>query len=168
MELAVPTSQSLDIVLLRTFLEVVDRRGFALAANNLALTPPQSGAYQAPGTDSRRQNAFAAGTPKHPSNSRSVSPPTCSASRPRGAPTVFGKQCRRVGDDGELLWEELVWAAATAIELPAGEPLRWRCEPCVYREAAITASAPLRVPGAWCSRVPAWPAACPPRWPVSP
>lgn len=42
MELAVPTSQSLDIVLLRTFLEVVDSGGFALAADNLALTPPQS------------------------------------------------------------------------------------------------------------------------------
>ncbi len=39
MELAVPTSQSLDIVLLRTFLEVVDSGGFALAADNLALTP---------------------------------------------------------------------------------------------------------------------------------
>lgn len=55
---------------------------------------------------------------------------------------VFGKQCRRVGDDGELLWEEpLVWAAATAIELPAGEPLPLALfpEPCVYREAAITA-----------------------------
>lgn len=84
---------------------------------------------------------------------------------------VFGKQCRRVGDDGELLWEEpLVWAAATAIELPAGEPLPLALfpEPCVYREAAITALGALRVPGAWCSRVPAWPAACPPRWPVSP
>ncbi|KAB0454044.1 LysR family transcriptional regulator, partial [Agrobacterium radiobacter] len=32
MELAVPTSQSLDIVLLRTFLEVVDSGDFALAA----------------------------------------------------------------------------------------------------------------------------------------
>lgn len=55
---------------------------------------------------------------------------------------VFGKQCRRVGDDGELLWEEpLVWAAATAIELPVGEPLPLALfpEPCVYREAAITA-----------------------------
>lgn len=39
MELVVPTSQSLDIVLLRTFLEVVDSGGFALAADNLALTP---------------------------------------------------------------------------------------------------------------------------------
>ncbi|MFX5595221.1 LysR family transcriptional regulator, partial [Acinetobacter baumannii] len=39
MELAVPTSQSLEIVLLRTCLEVVDSGGFALAADNLALTP---------------------------------------------------------------------------------------------------------------------------------
>lgn len=150
MELAVPTSQSLDIVLLRTFLEVVDSGGFALAADNLALTPSavsghikrleqtagvsllsrttrrleltQAGetlyAYarnivelerearaRLHGTPIRDRlrigasedspapgchascNAFAAGTPKHPSNSRSVSPPTCSASRPRGAPT---------------------------------------------------------------------------------
>ncbi|MGV8769670.1 LysR family transcriptional regulator, partial [Pseudomonas aeruginosa] len=40
MKLAVPTSQSLDIVLLRTFLEVVDSGGFDLAANKLPLTPP--------------------------------------------------------------------------------------------------------------------------------
>jgi DNA-binding transcriptional LysR family regulator len=34
-----PTSASLDVMLLRTFLEVVDTGGFALAADRLALTP---------------------------------------------------------------------------------------------------------------------------------
>ncbi|WP_370542291.1 LysR family transcriptional regulator [Burkholderia cenocepacia] len=34
-----PASTALDIALLRTFLEVVDRRGFAPAAERLALTP---------------------------------------------------------------------------------------------------------------------------------
>ncbi|MBN3840734.1 LysR family transcriptional regulator, partial [Burkholderia sp. Ac-20349] len=34
-----PASTSLDITLLRTFLEVVDSRGFAPAAERLALTP---------------------------------------------------------------------------------------------------------------------------------
>ncbi|SQK86218.1 putative transcriptional regulator [Pseudomonas aeruginosa] len=150
MELAVPTSQSLDIVLLRTFLEVVDSGGFALAADNLALTPSavsghikrleQTAGVSLLSRTTRRLELTQAGEtlyayarnivelereararlhgtpirdrlrigasedfasawlprvlqrfrrwhPKHPSNSRSVSPPTCSASRPRGAPT---------------------------------------------------------------------------------
>lgn len=60
--------------------------------------------------------------------------------------------------------------AATAIELPRANRCRWRCSPNPASTAKrrLQPSAPLRVPGAWCSRAPAWPAACPPRWPVSP
>lgn len=206
MELAVPTSQSLDIVLLRTFLEVVDSGGFALAADNLALTPSAVSGHikrleQTAGVSllsrttrrleltqagetlyayarnivelEREARARLHGTPIRDRLRIGASEDFASAWLPRvlqrfrrwhleasielkvGITTdllrqqaqgrtdvVFGKQCRRVGDDGELLWEEpLVWAAATAIELPAGEPLPLALfpEPCVYREAAITA-----------------------------
>lgn len=206
MELAVPTSQSLDIVLLRTFLEVVDSGGFALAADNLALTPSAVSGHikrleQTAGVSllsrttrrleltqagetlyayarnivelEREARARLHGTPIRDRLRIGASEDFASAWLPRvlqrfrrwhpeasielkvGITTdllrqqaqgrtdvVFGKQCRRVGDDGELLWEEpLVWAAATAIELPVGEPLPLALfpEPCVYREAAITA-----------------------------
>lgn len=55
---------------------------------------------------------------------------------------VFGKQCRRVDDVGELMWEEpLVWAFAANQSLVPGMPLPLAVfpEPCIYREAAITA-----------------------------
>lgn len=212
MELAVPTSQSLDIVLLRTFLEVVDSGGFALAADNLALTPSAVSGHikrleQTAGVSllsrttrrleltqagetlyayarnivelEREARARLHGTPIRDRLRIGASEDFASAWLPRvlqrfrrwhpeasielkvGITTdllrqqaqgrtdvVFGKQCRRVGDDGELLWEEpLVWAAATAIELPAGEPLPLALfpEPCVYRERRLQPSAPLRV-----------------------
>ncbi len=55
---------------------------------------------------------------------------------------VFGKQCARVQDGGELLWEEeLVWAWGADQPWPPAErvPLAVFPEPCVYREAAIAA-----------------------------
>lgn len=55
---------------------------------------------------------------------------------------VFGKQCSRVSDEGELLWEEpLVWAFSSKAVLPDNTPLPLAVfpEPCVYREAAIGA-----------------------------
>ncbi|MFY2842633.1 LysR family transcriptional regulator [Achromobacter ruhlandii] len=55
---------------------------------------------------------------------------------------VFGKQCSLVRDEGELLWEEeLVWAWGEDKAWMPGErvPLAVFPEPCVYREAAITA-----------------------------
>lgn len=55
---------------------------------------------------------------------------------------VFGKQCSRIEDHGTLLWEEpLVWVFATDQPLPMTEPLPLAVfpEPCVYREAAVTA-----------------------------
>lgn len=57
---------------------------------------------------------------------------------------VFGKQCRQVDAPGELLWEEpLVWAFASEAALDAGGevPLALFPEPCVYREAAVSALA---------------------------
>lgn len=57
---------------------------------------------------------------------------------------VFGKQCSRVHDEGELLWEEdLVWAWGEdqPWDPDAPVPLAVFPEPCVYREAAITALA---------------------------
>lgn len=54
----------------------------------------------------------------------------------------FGKQCARVDDEGELLWEEpLVWAYSSTLKLApdASLPLAVFPEPCVYREAAIAA-----------------------------
>ncbi|MFC3944466.1 LysR family transcriptional regulator [Pseudomonas gingeri NCPPB 3146 = LMG 5327] len=57
---------------------------------------------------------------------------------------VFGKQCSRVDEGGELLWEEpLVWAYAAKIPLDTAIPLPLAVfpEPCVYREAAIQALA---------------------------
>lgn len=57
---------------------------------------------------------------------------------------VFGKQCARGDDEGELLWEEpLVWASSSTLKLPpdASLPLAVFPEPCVYREAAIAALA---------------------------
>lgn len=57
---------------------------------------------------------------------------------------VFGKQCARGDDEGELLWEEpLVWASSSTLKLPpdASLPLAVLPEPCVYREAAIAALA---------------------------
>ena len=55
---------------------------------------------------------------------------------------VFGKQCSQVEGSGILLWEEpLVWAYAADQPLSASEPLALAVfpEPCVYREAAVTA-----------------------------
>ncbi|NWD03930.1 LysR substrate-binding domain-containing protein [Pseudomonas gingeri] len=57
---------------------------------------------------------------------------------------VFGKQCSRVDEGGELLWEEpLVWAYAAKMPLDSAVPLPLAVfpEPCVYREAAIQALA---------------------------
>ncbi|QYD70199.1 LysR family transcriptional regulator [Paraburkholderia edwinii] len=61
---------------------------------------------------------------------------------------VFGKQCARIsddiGDEGELLWEEpLVWAysAVSALEADAPVPLAVFPDPCVYRESALAALA---------------------------
>lgn len=234
MELAVPTSQSLDIVLLRTFLEVVDSGGFALAADNLALTLRSQRAYQAPGTDSRRQpaqphhsppgadpggrdalrlcpqhrRAGARGPrqaarhadPRPPAHRRfgglrqrlaATRPATLSPLAPRSIHRTQGRYHHRpappAGPGAHRRGVRQAVPAGrrrrrTALGGTAGlgrgdrdRAARGRTaaagavpEPCVYREAAITASAPLRVPGAWCSRAPAWPAACPPRWPVSP
>lgn len=170
MELAVPTSQSLDIVLLRSFLEVVDSGGFALAADNLALTPSAVSGHikrleQTAGVSllsrttrrleltqagetlyayarnivelEREARARLHGTPIRDRLRIGASEDFASAWLPRvlqrfrrwhpeasielkvGITTdllrqqaqgrtdvVFGKQCRRVGDDGELLWEE--------------------------------------------------------------
>ncbi|KFF35709.1 LysR family transcriptional regulator [Pseudomonas aeruginosa VRFPA01] len=206
MELAVPVPQSLDIVLLRTFLEVVDSGGFALAADNLALTPSAVSGHikrleQSAGVGllsrttrrleltqagetlygyarnivelEREARARLHGTPIRERLRIGASEDFASAWLPRvlqrfrrwhpeasielkvgitsdllrqqaqgRTDVVFGKQCRRVEDDGELLWEEpLVWAAASAVELSPGEPLPLALfpEPCVYREAAITA-----------------------------
>ncbi|OZI51133.1 LysR substrate-binding domain-containing protein [Bordetella genomosp. 4] len=55
---------------------------------------------------------------------------------------VFGKQCSRVEGHGTLLWEEpLVWvfAADQPLSLNESLPLAVFPEPCVYREAAVTA-----------------------------
>lgn len=55
---------------------------------------------------------------------------------------VFGKQCSRVDEAGELLWEEpLVWAYASdaALDAAGALPLALFPEPCVYREAATAA-----------------------------
>lgn len=55
---------------------------------------------------------------------------------------VFGKQCARVHDEGELLWEEdLVWAWGDdqPWEPDAPVPLAVFPDPCVYRAAAIAA-----------------------------
>lgn len=55
---------------------------------------------------------------------------------------VFGKQCSRVDTLGALLWEEpLAWTFAADQSLPTDSslPLAVFAEPCVYREAAITA-----------------------------
>ncbi|AUA56756.1 HTH-type transcriptional regulator gltR [Achromobacter spanius] len=55
---------------------------------------------------------------------------------------VFGKQCARVQDEGELLWEEdLVWAWGEdqPWEPDAPVPLAVFPDPCVYRAAAIAA-----------------------------
>nr|WP_314526703.1 LysR substrate-binding domain-containing protein [uncultured Pseudomonas sp.] len=55
---------------------------------------------------------------------------------------VFGKQCSRVTDEGDLLWEEpLVWAFNSKAVLTDDSPVPLAVfpEPCVYREAAIRA-----------------------------
>lgn len=55
---------------------------------------------------------------------------------------VFGKQCSRVAENGELLWqEELVWAYAAHRPFASqGEvALAAFPEPCIYRESAISA-----------------------------
>ncbi|MCE8014358.1 LysR family transcriptional regulator [Halomonas daqingensis] len=55
---------------------------------------------------------------------------------------VFGKQCVRVPENGELLWqEELVWAYAdhAVFDTEREVPLAVFPEPCVYRESAIAA-----------------------------
>lgn len=55
---------------------------------------------------------------------------------------VFGKQCRKIDDQGELLWEEpLIWAYSSRANLEGDfpYPLAMFPEPCVYREAALQA-----------------------------
>lgn len=57
---------------------------------------------------------------------------------------VFGKQCRQVEAAGELLWEEpLEWAFAAdaTLERDREVPLALFPEPCVYRDAAVSALA---------------------------
>ncbi|MBU9440987.1 LysR family transcriptional regulator [Burkholderia multivorans] len=57
---------------------------------------------------------------------------------------VFGKQCRQVEAAGELLWEEpLEWAFAADAPLDRDRevPLALFPEPCVYRDAAVSALA---------------------------
>jgi len=62
---------------------------------------------------------------------------------------VFGKQCRRVAGEGELLWEEpLVWAYAAdqSVDTKQTLPLAVFPEPCVYRESAIASLGRARRP----------------------
>ncbi|MEK6357026.1 MAG: LysR substrate-binding domain-containing protein [Burkholderia cenocepacia] len=205
-----PASTALDIALLRTFLEVVDRRGFAPAAQRLALTPSAVSGHikrleQAAGTvllarttrrialtpagdtlyayayarnivDMEREvRARLRGAPAHGPLRIGASEDFAGTWLPQVLRTfrdrhprasielkvgitasllreqtfgrldvVFGKQCRQVDTPGELLWEEpLVWAFAadTALDAEEGVPLALFPEPCVYREAAVSALA---------------------------
>lgn len=212
--LASSTSASLDIVLLRTFLEVVDNGGFALAAERLALTPSAVSGHikrleQAAGVTllartTRRLELTQAGETLYTYARNIVDLEREARTRLRGSPihgrlrigasedfagtwlpkvlqtfrrrhpqasielkvgitadllrqqargrldVVFGKQCSRVEDEGEPLWEEpLVWAHASACEPDTSDalPLALFPEPCIYREAAIRALA--AVPRPW-------------------
>jgi DNA-binding transcriptional LysR family regulator len=183
-----PASTTLDIALLRTFLEVVDRRGFAPAAERLALTPSAVSGHikrleQAAGTVLlARTTRRIALTPARLRGAPAQGPLRIGASEdfagtwlpqvlrtfrdrhPRASielkvgitasllreqtlgrlDVVFGKQCRQVDTPGELLWEEpLVWAFAadTALDAEEDVPLALFPEPCVYREAAVSALA---------------------------
>ncbi|MDN7676344.1 LysR substrate-binding domain-containing protein [Burkholderia oklahomensis] len=199
-------SMSLDIVLLRTFLEVVERHSFALAAERLALTPSAVSGHikrleQAAGVallarTTRRLELTQAGETLYAYARNIVEMEREARARLRGSPlhgrlrvgasedfagawlpqvlhmfrrrhprasielkvgitadllrqqasgrvdVVFGKQCSRIDEAGELLWEEpLVWAYASDAALDAADtlPLALFPEPCVYREAAIAA-----------------------------
>ncbi|WMD20397.1 LysR family transcriptional regulator [Achromobacter seleniivolatilans] len=200
------TGAVLDLTLLRTFLEVVDSGGFALAADTLALTPSAvsghikrlevlagavlldrttrsfeltaSGetlyAYARNIVDLEREararlhgtrlkgrlrigssedfaaawlaqvlQTFHRGHPEASIELKVGITANLLREQSRGKlDVVFGKQCARVQDDGELLWEEeLVWAWAADKSWKPGPlvPLAVFPEPCVYREAAITA-----------------------------
>ncbi|MCD0501689.1 LysR substrate-binding domain-containing protein [Bordetella petrii] len=196
----------LDTLLLRTFIEVVDGRGFAVAADRLALTPSavsghikrleqtagatllarttrqleltQAGetlyGYARSILDLEREaraklqgslvrgrlrigasEDFAATwLPRvlhhfrgwHPQASIElkvgISADLLRQMERGRLDIVFGKQCRRVEGEGELLWEEpLVWACAVG-QGPNPQqvlPLALFPEPCTYRESAIAA-----------------------------
>jgi DNA-binding transcriptional LysR family regulator len=205
---AVAASSALDIVLLRTFLQVVDAGGFALAAEQLALTPSavsghirrleesvgakllarttrrldltQDGEtlylYARNIVDLEREaRAKLQGGAVHGRLRVGASEDFAGTWLPRVLQTfgrwhpdatielkvgitadllrqqargkldvVFGKQCARVDDEGELLWDEpLVWAysAASLFEPDAPVPLAVFPDPCVYRESALAALA---------------------------
>lgn len=196
----------LDLTLLRTFIEVVDCGGFALAADALALTPSAvSGhikrlemlagatllarttrsfeltppgqtlyAYARNIVDLEREararlsgarlkgrlrigssEDFAGAWLAHVLQAFHRAHPDASIELKVGITAdllrqqargkldvVFGKQCARVQDEGELLWEEdLVWAWGDdqPWEPEASVPLAVFPDPCVYRAAAITA-----------------------------
>jgi DNA-binding transcriptional LysR family regulator len=202
---AVP-SGSLDIALLRTFLQVVDAGGFALAAEQLALTPSavsghirrleESAGARLLARTTRRLDLTQAGEMLYMYARNIVELEREARARLQGGTVhgrlrigasedfasswlarvlqtfrrwhpdaslelkvgitadllrqqargkldlVFGKQCARVDDAGELLWEEpLVWAygAAAAFDQTAAVPLAVFPDPCVYREAALSA-----------------------------
>ncbi|WP_455726604.1 LysR substrate-binding domain-containing protein, partial [Burkholderia stabilis] len=85
---------------------------------------------------------------------------------------VFGKQCRQVDTPGELLWEEpLVWAFASdrALDADGEVPLALFPEPCVYREAAVSALAAALRPFRVLFESSTVPAACSSRlmWPLT-
>ncbi|MBB3102015.1 LysR substrate-binding domain-containing protein [Azomonas macrocytogenes] len=197
---------SLEVVLLRTFLEVVDTGGFALAAERLALTPSavsghikrleQSTATRLLARTTRRFELTPAGELLYAYARNIVDLEREVRARLRGSPikgrlrigasedfagtwlprvlqtfhrwhpgasielkvgvtanllrqqageqldVVFGKQCSRTADTGELMWEEdLVWAygADQHFDSSAVVPLAVFPEPCVYRESALAA-----------------------------
>ncbi|CDG84985.1 LysR substrate-binding domain-containing protein [Janthinobacterium agaricidamnosum] len=199
-------SATLEIVLLRSFLEVVDRKGFAPAAERLALTASAVSGHIKRLEDSigsrlmvrttRRMELTAAGETLYAYARNIVELEREASARLRGGAiggrlrigasedfaaawlpqvletfqrwhpqasielkvgitaellrqqdrgrldAVFGKQCRRMDDIGELLWQEpLVWAYADsrALDGQAALPLAVFPEPCIYRESAIAA-----------------------------
>ncbi len=81
---------------------------------------------------------------------------------------VFGKQCSRVTDEGDLLWEEpLVWAFNSKAVLADDGPLTTgpysRSPVCTVKPPSVHC----RVqgdPGGWRSRAAAWPVAFPLPW----
>ncbi|MFD4837537.1 LysR family transcriptional regulator [Achromobacter sp. NPDC058515] len=201
-----PAGPVLDLTLLRTFLEVVDCGGFALAADALALTPSAVSGHikrlevvagavlldrntrsfeltpagetlyayarnivdlereaRARLSGARLKGRLRVGSSEdfagawlaevlqafhrtHPEASIELKVGVTAdllRQQARGKlDVVFGKQCARVDDGGELLWEEdLVWAWGDdkAWKPGAQVPLAVFPEPCVYREAAIAA-----------------------------
>lgn len=197
-------TSGLELVLLRTFLEVVDAGGFALAAERLALTPSavsghirrleQQADARLLARTTRRFELTSTGEMLYAYARNIVDLERELRARLRGGPVkgrlrlgasedfagtwlprvletfhrwhpeasielkvgvtadllrqqarnrldvVFGKQCMRVEDTGELLWEEdLVWTYAAARQLDRAVPLPLAVfpEPCVYRESAI-------------------------------